>query len=290
MKKFIFKIVNYTLLTICIMALLYIAGTFYSERHMPEADIYIWGDSQLCSGLDIKQLSDATHKIVESSALHGSGVYDFLIFAECVKPKSICIIAFPESAFYRNPNSDYSRSGMNLNVMLKLIKSGYSIKEVYNIFTLNQSKVIYKPFVNENVIFPYSDTIVYNDSNLFYSAFHDKTSYSDWKICAYKIGLQELLEKECSVIIVRYPYHRNIEEIASGSINRHRSEALTVELCENYDIDMIHYEIDSDSLLFHDFSHFNEIGVRKTTNCIIEELSAFDTNKLIQISVARNDD
>ena len=94
---------------------------------------YIWGDSQLCQGLDLSYLNNNCNYNFYSSAEHGSGIYDFLVFTELVPENSHIIISIGRGVLIRGNNFDRNESAININSLLKLYRNKYTLKEIYGI-------------------------------------------------------------------------------------------------------------------------------------------------------------
>ena len=102
-----------------------------------EDSLFIWGDSQIYSGLDLEVLQSETNRIVFSSAEHGSGVYDFIIFTKMVPESSDVLIAISEPVQIRPKKLDLNRSGFSYSALRLLYKNNYSLQELLIIIKNN---------------------------------------------------------------------------------------------------------------------------------------------------------
>ena len=93
MKKFIKKIIFFSIIILKItFVLFYMMQIYYNHSFSDKNAIFIWGDSQAYHGIDLEELSAITNKNIYSSAFHGAGVYDFLLFTERISPNSKVIV------------------------------------------------------------------------------------------------------------------------------------------------------------------------------------------------------
>ena len=105
-----------------------------------ENPLFIWGDSQIYQGLDLEILKNETNRLVFSSAHHGSGVYDFIIFTEMVPESSDVLIAISKPVQVRSKKLDSNRSGISYSALRLLFKNNYSLQELLMIIRKNLFK------------------------------------------------------------------------------------------------------------------------------------------------------
>lgn len=286
MKKFLIQIPIISFILICISLAIYTIGIYISQYDQKTDAVYVWGDSQMYQGLDILSLSTELQLPILSSARHGSGIYDFLISAECIPSQSTCIIALPECALYRTPDADYNQTGFSFTSIWKLYECGCPFEEYYRIANLNRNKLYYEPFSTSNQLYEYASKIVCPEPlNGFCEMFNKETDFSQWKQKAYKYGLSNLANKKCRLILIQFPFHEQVEECAQGSYNRNMTDNLRKELVAQYRLEVHQVKLESDSLLMHDLSHLNEIGARLVTNHVSEIIRSSKNNLFIKIEL-----
>lgn len=249
--------------------------------------VFVWGDSQMYQGLNDSMLGKELGKQVLSSARHGSGIYDFLVCEKCIPNNAMCVMAFPECALLRNPSSDNNRTGFELSCLQSLYRAGCSLDECLRIANLNRQNIYYKAFGTCHSMYPYSDKIVYSEPlSGFCGMFAEKKDYFIWKAKSYEMGLQNLYDKHNQMILVQFPFEQQVEDCACNSINRRLTDSLKFELIERYSMKRDTIVLHSDSLLFHDLSHLNEVGARLVTKRIAEIIRT-DTvyNRFIKVEI-----
>lgn len=242
--------------------------------------VFVWGDSQMYQGLDLKLLGDKMGKQVLTSAGHGSGIYDFLVSEKSIPSNATCVVAFPECALYRNPLSDNNRMGFEIECLKDVFLSGCSVNECIRIFSLNKKSFRYMAFSNSpHTMYPFADSLVYPEPlPLWHSLFEEPKDWFPWKAKAYTKGLQHLFDKHSQIILVQFPFDKQVESFAKNSINRHLSDSLKRGLIDEYALKYDSIVLHSDSLLMHDLSHMNEVGARLFTLEIAEILRADTVN------------
>jgi len=67
------------------------------------------------------------------------------------------------------------------------------------------------------------------------------------------------------MIVIQFPFDKQVESFAKESINRHLTDSLKKVIIKNYALEYDTITLSSDSLLLHDFSHMNEVGARLLT-------------------------
>ena len=119
--------------------------------------LFIWGDSQIYQGLDLEVLKNKTNRLVFSSAHHGSGVYDFIIFTEMVPESSDVLIAISEPVQMRSKKLDLNRSGFSYSSLRLLYKNNYSLQELLMIIRKNLFKTPIHIFRENNENWDFKD-------------------------------------------------------------------------------------------------------------------------------------
>lgn len=260
------------------MPLLFITLYFISTPKSYNKDnaIFIWGDSQTYQGIDISQLSDKTGYDIYSSAVHGAGVYDFIVFTELVPDSSICIIGYSQCCLLRKKESDYNRSGVNYPAIEILNENKYGLSEIITILQNNNflQKDIFK---KKSTLYPYCDIIITPEPIEGFRKMYayEPVFYND-KYNIYKKGIKKLIDKECKIIIIAFPYYNEVATFyKSSSYRQHIDKDIELLATEysNNKIDTL-YINDSDTLLMHDLTHFNEIGAKRASNILSQYIDS----------------
>lgn len=241
--------------------------------------VFVCGDSGMFQGLDVSLLKSKIKKQVLTSAHHGSGVYDFLVNQKSVPSNSVSIISFSESAFLRNPLSDYNRTGLELSCLKLMCRAGCPLDECWEIINKNRKNICYKTFFEEHSLFSYADTLVYPEPlPVWQKMFEEERDWFSWKSKSYMRGIQLLLEKRSQIVLVQFPFNKQVESLAHNSINRRLTDSLKEVVIKDFGLNYEKVVLTSDSLLMHDLSHMNEVGARLTTFEIASILRADTVN------------
>lgn len=237
------------------------------------SNIYIWGDSQTFQGIDIDLLQKLTRRKILSSALHGSGVYDFLVFTEKVPDSCFCIVGYSQCCLLRKKELDNNRSGCNWSALKILHDNNYDNDELLTIMRSNNQFMQKHIFHNSCRLYAYNDTLVYSEPlSGFECLYSNEPLYYNDKYRVFVTGLNNLLQKQCSVILVEFPYYSEVANIYFNSPYRKHIDNDIHNVANKYcgeKVDSI-YINDKDSLLMHDLSHLNEVGSRRVTQKIVE--------------------
>lgn len=251
-------------------------------QHYDKGHIFVWGDSQMYQGLDVSLLGNKLHKPILTSAMHGSGVYDFLISAKNIPENAICIVSFPEHALLRRPTSDYHRTGLELSCIRMMLCSGCPISECLKIFNLNKKNSNCQVFYRGNHDqYPYADTLALPVPLYRYRAmFSEKNNYTRWKTKAYGKGIRQLSDKGVRMVMIKFPFEKQVEDCAYHSTNRCFTDSYKNALITKYAMKHHTVVLSSDSLLMHDLTHLNGVGARMTTMGIADILLNDTVNNL----------
>ncbi len=269
MSNFFKLILSFCGITILTMLLLLITLYFISipTSYNKDNAIFIWGDSQTYQGIDLNELQKQTGHDIYTSALHGAGVYDFLVFSELIPDSSTCIVGYSQCCLLRRKESDYNMSGVNYNAIKKVYKNRYSLSEVITI--IRKNKFLQKDiFKTQSTLYPYCDTIITPEPvEGFRKMYASKPYFYNNKYRLYNEGLHTLRSKGCKIIIVAFPYYRDVANIYKKSTYRAQLDKdirdVSLEFTNDH-IDTLFIN-DSDSLLMHDLTHFNEVGAKRTS-------------------------
>ena len=260
MKKFILKVLLFIFFVPIILFGSYFSVDTYLNRQNGENGLFIWGDSQMYQGVDLSELSARTGENVFSSARHGAGVYDFLVFTEKVPDHSKVIIALSKPAIIRKKNRDRNISGLSISSLFLLWNNGYSFDELISIVNKNRQPT--KLFTNNSILFPESDSIVLSEPlSLFEDAYSSIPNYFDDKQAIYISGIKTLKRKQCDIILLDFPFHPLLKEIENRSILISKSrefEKMVLRNFEVYTLDTIHLDLNKE--LMYDLTHLNKKG------------------------------
>ena len=99
---------------------------------------------------------------------------------------------------------------------------------------------------------------------------------SDYNRTGYELSCLKMLFFQ--IVLIQFPFHKQVESFARNSIDRHLTDSLKRELIDNYAMKYDTIVLQSDSLLMHDLSHLNEVGARLLTAEIADILCADTVN------------
>lgn len=282
MRRFLTKILMVGVFFSSLIVSVYFVLHFTSmELNTYDNDcVFVWGDSQMYQGLDVLLLSNKMGKQVLTSATHGSGMYDFLVSEKSIPNNATCIIAFPECALLRTPMLDNNRTGFEFSILQLLLQAGCPLDECLRIANLNRPHVRYKAFGTNHGMYPYSDNVVHPEYLIqsFCSMFMDEKEYFIWKAEAYQQGILRLFKKHSRIVLLQFPFEKQVEDCACNSINRCLTDSLKFELIDKYTMKHDTVVLHSDSLLMYDLSHMNEVGARMLTCQIADSLQKDTVN------------
>ena len=262
--KFIIKtvliLISFSIVNVIIIQYL---NRFYNDKNDENA-LYIWGDSQTYQGVDIELLKKKLGIKVYSSAKHGAGVYDFLVFTRNIPPNSNVLIGLSQFILLRAKASDYNRTGIEFNSLTNLLRCNYSIQEVFKI--LSQNLKIYKDLFLDKTYLNDSCNVKEISKNLeFYDLFYDTLpKYYFSKMKLFKIGMQKLKVSEYILLLFliwfvkqkKFTYKKVLNDIQSIG-----DEFAVSSLYVN--------QINCDSC-FYDLSHLNKLGADLLSSKILK--------------------
>jgi len=283
MKKFVKQIAAFLLIT-AIPTIIIIAILYYREpkTSFDKDEIYFWGDSQTVQGIDLNIFSQIQNTAVKTTATHGAGVYDFLVFANNVPDSMNCIVSFSQCCLLRKKSSDNNRSGIDIKMLAELWKHNYSLNELIEIVKNNRHESVKKSFARSHNQYDYCDTIIYAEPlRGFIKMYAKEPSFFMDKVELYKVGLDILMNKHCNLTFVEFPYYSELFAVSSASPYKNVIDSVRQNICDKYAngiIDTIHIN-DSDSLLMHDLTHLNGVGSRRTTEALRNYLDTCDVKR-----------
>ena len=263
MKKFIKKTIFFSIGTLIFtVVLFYSLQIYYNHPFSDKNAIFIWGDSQACQGIDLRELSNITKKNVYSSAHHGAGLYDFLLFTEQVETNSEVIVSISKLAQIRRKENDFNRSGLSLWALKKLYENNYSLEEITSIFMINLKPI--RNVFKKTSLYAHKDSMeIGQDLAYFKSNFQNIPVFLNDKQSLYLIGVENLINKNCKISFLEFPFHQDLENIQKYSPAQQKIEMLKnniLLLFDGYQIDSI--AINKDKNIFKDLSHLNCLGAK----------------------------
>lgn len=284
MKRFI------TYCSIFLFTLIIGYGGYYAyesyHTRLPQADIYVWGDSRMYWGLNMEQLQNELGKQVVATQQEGASVYDMLVMVDRVPKQTTCIVGLSECVLFRNPKSDYNRSGFNIwaiGQMLRLPK--YSCSQIHNIIKLNKWRPKYVETTRHDY-FEYYDTIATPEPMLgWITEYNDPKPYFEAKSQAYQIAIRRLIKKNCRVILLDFPPAEQVELMAQSSPNRPLTENFVKELMTSYRLNGDTLILDSPQRLHYDLSHLNKIGASMVSTILSDKLLNSEDNSYMLIKI-----
>ena len=288
MKKFLLKIgfavVFFSVLIASQYFVLHDMSEELNARNIGNGQVFVWGDSQMFHGLDVLLLENYIEKRVLTSAHSGSGIYDFLVSEKNIPDNSTCVVSFSECALLRNPRTDYNRNGHELSCLQILLHAGCSMQECLRIEKLNRRAINYNAFNAKHKLIAYKDSIRISEKEnipFWHHFFEENKEWFSWKASSYKEGVQHLYDKHSQIILVQFPFDKQVESFVCNSINRHLTDSLKEVLIRDYALNYEEVVLVSDSLLMYDLSHMNKVGARLATTKISEILRADTVNNYI---------
>lgn len=266
---------------------LYVA--YYSwksyQTRLPQADIYVWGDSRMYWGLNVELLSELTGQTICATQQEGASVYDMLTFVRRVPNNSTCILGLSECVLFRNHQSDYNRSGFNIWATYELLLSGYKIKDVYGVCKLNEWTPKDIETISHDYFVP-ADTIVTPEPMPgWVKMYNTSFPYFEAKSKCYEVAVAKLMEKDCKVILLDFPGYRDVETMAIETPNRQKSLAYVEHICSKFGLSRDKIMLQSNQLLHYDLSHFNCIGAQMVSEYLANVLDTINQNMYIKIEI-----
>lgn len=283
MNRFIKQLAVF-LLFVIISATLIITILYYRKPllFLDRNTTYFWGDSQTVQGVDLDMFSKNRNVNVKTTAIHGAGVYAFLVFADNVPDSTNCMVGFSQECLIREKTSDNNRFGTDIKMLAELWKQNYSFEEIVKIVKDNRLEFILSSFYRSHFQYEYCDSIIYTHPlNRFVGFYANEPSYFIDKVELYRKGLDILMSKHCKVTIVEFPYYSELFEVSSASPYKDVIDSVRQDICDKYSngrLDTIYID-DSDSLLMHDLTHLNGVGSRRFTEALCNYLDTCDAGQ-----------
>ncbi len=286
MKKFLKKLFFFV---IGINLLIALSISHYSPKinflKNNDNPLFVWGDSQTYQGLDLKALSRNTGRLVLSSAQHGSGVYDFIIFTEMVPESSDVLIAISEPVQFRSKKLDLNRSGFSYSALKLLFKNNYSLQELITIIRKNFFKIPNHIFLKCNVNYDNND-VANIDNELFtkiVNIYDNKFKpYTYDKQNLYIEGINILKDKNCTINLIKFPFHKLLHDKIKDLPNSDKTDLFfrkIINITDCFAKDTLYLNNSKNS--FFDLTHLNAYGANNVANFIGKRLKVGEPKAFI---------
>jgi uncharacterized protein with PQ loop repeat len=291
MKTLINKLIVFLLVLASGYVLVYVVLDRYYNPPLKASDnnIFIWGDSQMYQGLDLELMSQQTGKKIYSAAMHGAGVYDFLVFTERVPENAQIVLSISKLVQVRRIEKDRNQAGISMSSILKMASSGYSISALKSIVLKNfkpkklmfQSSVLY-----ENLETPKSE----KDLKNFISYYQKVPEFLTQKEDIITLGIDRLKSKKCSIIYVNFPFHPRLDSIEQHSPIKEITDHFYNKIYKDLEADTLF--LDNTSNVMYDLSHLNKRGATLVTNHLSNKIQEgrFEGALNVEIELKRKDD
>lgn len=282
MRKYLLHILLFMLL----LLLSYVGYYAYMTHKtaLPQADIYVWGDSRMYWALNPDLLAESLGKRVVTTPQRGAGPYDMMVFADRVPVHSTCIVGYSDCLLFRKHELDYNRAGCNWWALSKMaLHTNYSFEMLYEMSKKDNWEPI-SMVTEPHGYYPNNDTVDLDEPwEGWYAMYKEQRPYCSGKGKCYEMAIEHLIKKECIVVLVDLPGYPEMERLAAqGSPNRHLSDSLRARILQEYALPVDTITIASDSLLYFDLSHLNERGSLLFTEQIANHINK---SQFIQLKV-----
>ncbi len=233
------------------------------KKHDPKR-IYMWGDSQVFRGVNTSTLNAVTNRSVSSYAFPGSGVYDFLVFTKDVPENSDVLVAFSIPVLMRKKKYDYSRSNITPD-LITLVQHGYTKADLDKIIDKNGlkiHKVVDRQHELYNDIKPKKRAIPISVSD---EVFKSIPTYFKSKTDLFRYGLNRLKKKNCTILMVQFPYNQEMEEILNNSpANNQLKQFKNQLISEFFEGETNAIPLINEENMMRDYTHLNRIGAQES--------------------------
>jgi len=286
LKTFIHNLLLFFLFFALFFTTIYNIVFYIKNFKLDKEAIFIWGDSQTYEGINLSLLKNVSKKKIYSAATHGAGVYDFLVFAKIVPKNSTVIVALSKPVQIRAKNRDKNVSGILSFELLKLIQANYSFQEIFKIIIKNKlpTKLLKVSSKRYPPVSRIDSVRIPKQIRSFREYYKDLPNYIYDKQALYKKGFNKLIDKNCNIIILEFPYHPLLENIENNTLLKNETDKFKrnfISLIDNVIIDSI--TIESPNLMMHDLTHLNRNGADYVTKIIAQKINNYEKNYFIEI-------
>jgi len=279
MKKFLLRFTFFIFSTVISYVALYYSLTYFALRKELSNTIYIYGDSQTVQGVDLNLLSSLTNLKVYSSARHGSGIYDFLFFTEKVPENSKIILGISEHSQIRPNKFEANTSPLDFFTLKELYHLDYPVSDLKLTIRKGLKPPFSSYFKTKHHLYPTLNTINHHTSiESFierYSTITEQTLKKKQNMYLY--GIQKLIEKNCALTFIEFPYHyklKNTVERTKFNYCFNDFKTNVKKKFSSYTIDTLFLE--SDRTLMYDYTHLNKLGAKILTQLLAHEIITTD--------------
>ncbi len=261
MKKFITNVIFFLIGLMVVMPIAFsVISINLNESFYDKNAVFIWGDSQANRGIHLTELKKKLNKNIYSSCHDGASVYDFLVFTEQVTKNSEVIVAVSKLAQIRRKDYDYNASGLSIWALFKLYQNNYSFNEVLKVLKKNLKP---KQNIKTNHRVPrFKETMEIDLPISHFESYYNKIpSFLEDKQSLYLSGIKNLIQKNCKISFIEFPYHPKLAKIEEKSPIWPKAEAFKgdiLSLFEESRMDTI--KLDNNRNVFKDLSHLNFAG------------------------------
>lgn len=274
MKKFIINNIKISIGFVLFLLFIYkLTNLCFNYYFFNKNAVFIWGDSQACQGINVPKLSNLIEKPVYSSAHHGAGVYDLLVFSEEVPKNSNVLISISKLVQIRSKNRDYNRSGLSYSSLKSLYENNYSFDEISQIIKNNLKPRI--NIVKKIKLYPNKDSIDVSKLTSKIEEYYKNTpTYLTDKQNLYLIGIQNLIAKNCNINFIEFPFHPKLADLENTYEIKNQLEDFKIDLKKLFNecsIDSI--KLDTNKNIFNDATHLNDRGANAITFKLAEKLN-----------------
>lgn len=282
MKKFISKVLIFSLTTFIVAIVFNLSYDLLFNQIESKDSIFIFGDSQTKRGLNKNLIIKNTNRKVFSCADEGFGVYDFLVFSNKISPNSKIILGLSKPMFFRDYNHDYNNTGFSINAFKTLYCNDYPKHIIKEILIKNLKP---KPTFNNKIssnLFPLEDSVIFdlNTIDLLKKAFKSSKKRTEIKRKCFLRGLDILINKSCIICVIEFPVHKGFDNIQNKHISNHFFDTFKSEIISKLEIEKID-SIKINKRIMYDLTHLNKFGA----NIISEKISRkMEESKFITIN------
>ncbi|MCG9970449.1 hypothetical protein [Christiangramia crocea] len=272
MRLFIKRFFQYLIAFSLIYFFYYYSLDTYYNAEDPENAIFIWGDSQAYRGLDLIELRKNTQRNIYTAARHGAGVYDFLVFAERVPINSTVLVAISKPAQLRPKKRDRNKSSISITALNTLLSNNYTSSDISVIIKKN----IITPqnlFIEKTSLYEYSDSIIKEPIESFKEIYNNKPSYLEEKQSIYIKGIKNLVNKNCTIHLISFPYSDLLNEMENNSPIKNKTDQFFMDAVQIIRVNRIDtLKLDTNKQVMHDLTHLNNYGAKQVSILISKKL------------------
>lgn len=277
MKQFFKKSFSFTFCFIGIYSFFYIISSHYFRRATATNSVYIYGDSQTVQGLDLEELKHQTGLKIFTSAKHGSGIYDFLFFTTAVPKNSKVILSISQHSQIRPDINEANTSPLNPTPLLQLYNNGYSSAGFKNIFFRGVKIPKSNYFKKHLELYPTQDSISHHTTKKVFIDLYNSITEKELqqKQDMYFKGIQNLINKNCKITFIEFPYNRELQQIKERTRLNKKFNQFKVNisnLYKNFKTDSL--VLKSNKNIMYDYTHLNTLGAKILTTQLTETIKS----------------